>query len=84
MDTTSKSGANQGPLTGLRILDITTVPDKDFGSVRMQNVVPRFLNDPGSVRTTGGSIGQDNAEIYGEWLSIGTEEQQRLKTAGVI
>jgi crotonobetainyl-CoA:carnitine CoA-transferase CaiB-like acyl-CoA transferase len=63
---------------------ITSVPDKDFGQVRMQNVVPRFANDPGKVRTTGGSIGQDNAEIYGEWLAFGADEQQRLKEAGVI
>ena len=63
---------------------ITTVPDQDFGSVRMQNVVPRFVNDPGRVRSTGGAIGQDNAEIYGEWLGLGSEERQRLKQAGVI
>ena len=63
---------------------ITTVPDKDFGSVRMQNVVPRFVNDPGKVNSTGGAIGQDNAEIYGEWLALSTEEQLRLKQSGVI
>ena len=63
---------------------ITTVPDKDFGSVRMQNVVPRFANDPGRVHSTGGSIGQDNAEVYGEWLALSGEEQQRLKRSGVI
>ena len=63
---------------------ITSVPDKDFGSVRMQNVVPRFVNDPGSVRSTGGAIGQDNAEIYGTWLALSEAEQQQLKQAGVI
>ncbi len=63
---------------------VTSVPDSDFGVVRMQNVVPRFVNDPGKVRSTGGAIGQDNAEIYGEWLGLASEEQQRLKKAGVI
>ena len=63
---------------------ITTVPDPDFGSVRMQNVVPRFVNDPGRVHSTGGSIGQDNEEIYGQWLEMGSDERQRLKQAGVI
>jgi crotonobetainyl-CoA:carnitine CoA-transferase CaiB-like acyl-CoA transferase len=63
---------------------ITTVPDKDFGSVRMQNVVPRFTSDPGRVRSTGGSIGQDNAEVYGGWLELSEEDQQRLKQSGVI
>ncbi len=63
---------------------ITGVPDKDFGTVRMQNVVPRFVNDPGRVHATGGSIGQDNAEVYGEWLGLGQQERDRLKTTGVI
>ncbi len=63
---------------------ITSVPDEDFGSVRMQNVVPRFVNDPGRVHSTGGSIGQDNAEIYGAWLNLSAEEQLRLKQSGVI
>jgi crotonobetainyl-CoA:carnitine CoA-transferase CaiB-like acyl-CoA transferase len=60
------------------------VPDRDFGSVRMQNVVPRFVNDPGKVRNTGGAIGQDNAEVYGQWLALSEAEQQRLKQSGVI
>jgi len=63
---------------------ITAVPDADFGSVRMQNVVPRFVNDPGKVRNTGGAIGQDNAEVYGQWLSMDEAEQQQLKKSGVI
>ena len=63
---------------------ITSVPDADFGSVRMQNVVPRFVNDPGRVHTTGGAIGCDNAEIFGEWLGLSAAEQQQLKLSGVI
>jgi crotonobetainyl-CoA:carnitine CoA-transferase CaiB-like acyl-CoA transferase len=63
---------------------ITSVPDKDFGSVRMQNVVPRFVNDPGKVHSTGGAIGQDNAEVYGTWLALSEAEQQQLKKSGVI
>ena len=63
---------------------ITSVPDADFGTVRMQNVVPRFVNDPGKVRTTGGAIGQDNEEIYGGWLALDAAERERLKRAGVI
>ena len=63
---------------------ITSVPDADFGTVRMQNVVPRFVNDPGKVRSTGGAIGQDNAEVYGEWLQMDAAEQDKLKQAGVI
>ena len=63
---------------------LTRVPDADFGTVRMQNVVPRFVNEPGAMRHTGGDIGQDNAEVWGEWLGLDAAEQQRLKASGVI
>lgn len=63
---------------------LRTVPDADFGTVRLQDAVPRFRNDPGSVYSTGGAIGQDNDEIYGEWLGLGREEREALGTAGVI
>ena len=63
---------------------ITSVPDPDFGSVRMQNVVPRFANDPARVRVPGGAMGQDNEEIYGRWLGLSDEERRRLAEAGAI
>ena len=50
----------------------------------MQNVVPRFVNDPCKVRSTGGAIGQDNAEIYGDWLALSGDDRAKLKQAGVI
>ncbi len=63
---------------------ITRVPDPDFGSVRMQNVVPRFARDPGAIRMVGGAMGQDNAEIYGHWLGLSTDEIERLTATAVI
>ncbi|MDO8278706.1 MAG: CoA transferase [Burkholderiaceae bacterium] len=63
---------------------ITRVPDGDFGEVRMQNVVPRFTRDPGTVRSTGGELGADNAQVFGEWLGLSEDERRRLQADGTI
>lgn len=63
---------------------ITSVPDADFGTVRIQNVVPRFGRNPGAVRSTGGDIGQHNAEIYGDLLGLSAAEQEQLHAKGII
>jgi crotonobetainyl-CoA:carnitine CoA-transferase CaiB-like acyl-CoA transferase len=60
------------------------VPDADFGSVRMADVVPRFRNDPGSVDSVGGAIGQDNDEVFGEWLGLTASDCGALRDKGVI
>ena len=63
---------------------ITRAPDKDFGEVAMANVVPRFSHDPGSVRSTAGDIGQDNAEVFGRWLGLSVNEMSELARKKVI
>lgn len=63
---------------------ITDVYDRDFGSVRLQNVVPRFVGNPGIVRSTAGDLGQDNENIFSEELGLSLEEQQRLRELRVI
>jgi crotonobetainyl-CoA:carnitine CoA-transferase CaiB-like acyl-CoA transferase len=63
---------------------ITAVPDADFGSVRMQNVVPRFAADPCRIASTGGAIGEHNEEVWGGWLGLTEQERTRLRDAGVI
>ena len=50
----------------------------------MANVVPRFSRDPGSVRTTAGDIGQDNAEVFGRWLGLSVNEMSELARKKVI
>jgi crotonobetainyl-CoA:carnitine CoA-transferase CaiB-like acyl-CoA transferase len=63
---------------------IAPVPDEDFGSVRMQAVVPRFARDPAAVRSTGAAPGAHNAEVFGNWLGLSQAEQQQLEERGVI
>lgn len=63
---------------------LRTVLDRDFGTVRLQDVVPRFKNDPGGVYSTGGDVGEQNDEIYGEWLGLTPADQAALRAAKVI
>jgi crotonobetainyl-CoA:carnitine CoA-transferase CaiB-like acyl-CoA transferase len=64
--------------------NIVEVPDEDFGHVRMQGVVPRFLRTPGSVRWPGGRIGQDNDAIYQSELGLGDADLEQLRAQKVI
>ena len=63
---------------------ITRVPDDDFGSVRMQNVVPRFVRDGSSLTHAARDLGHDNARILGQWLGVSAAEQERLRRLKVI
>jgi crotonobetainyl-CoA:carnitine CoA-transferase CaiB-like acyl-CoA transferase len=64
--------------------NIIAVPDDDFGSVRMQNVTPRFQKTPGRVRYSGRAIGADNHKIYLHELGLPQEEIARLQEEKVI
>jgi len=64
--------------------NIISVPDDDFGSVRMQGVVPRFVGTPGEVRHSGRSLGADNEAIYKGMLKLSDEEFVRLTKEGII
>lgn len=64
--------------------NIVSVPDDDFGKVRMQGVVPRFVGTPGEVRHSGRALGADNEAIYKGVLKLSEEEFQLLKDEGVI
>jgi crotonobetainyl-CoA:carnitine CoA-transferase CaiB-like acyl-CoA transferase len=63
---------------------ITRVPDRDFGSVAMSNVVPRFTVDPAQLSHSGGDVGQDNREIYRDWLGLSEEQIEQLARRKVI
>ena len=63
---------------------ITTVPDEDFGEVRVQNVVPKFTRNPGAVRHTARDIGADNAAVFEEYLGLGADELAALADKDII
>ncbi|MFP1645931.1 CaiB/BaiF CoA transferase family protein [Pontitalea aquivivens] len=47
---------------------IVSVPDDDFGSVKMQGIVPRFSRSPCQVRSSAGKLGRDNEEVLGAYV----------------
>jgi crotonobetainyl-CoA:carnitine CoA-transferase CaiB-like acyl-CoA transferase len=64
--------------------NIVSVKDDDFGSVRMQGVVPKFSGTPGEVRHSGRALGADNEEVFKELLGLTDEELAELHEQGVI
>ncbi|MEN3287592.1 MAG: hypothetical protein V7634_1892 [Bradyrhizobium sp.] len=63
---------------------ITRLPDRDFGSVAVANVVPRFTVDPAELRHTAGDIGQDNRQVYQGWLGLSEQEMEEFARRKVI
>ncbi|MDF1722566.1 MAG: CoA transferase [Minwuia sp.] len=63
---------------------VISVPDADYGEVRMQGIVPKFRNNPGAVRHPGKDIGADNADVYGKLLGLDADALAELKDKGVI
>ncbi len=64
--------------------NITTVDDEELGPLRMQSVVPRLSETPGSIEHAGPPKGAYNADVYGELLGLDAAELARLADAGVI
>jgi crotonobetainyl-CoA:carnitine CoA-transferase CaiB-like acyl-CoA transferase len=64
--------------------NIVSVPDDDFGAVRMQGVVPKFADTPGEVRHAGRALGADNHAIFVGELGLSESEFAALQTEGVI
>ena len=50
---------------------VITVPDPEFGQIKMQNVFPRMSRTPGRVRFPGARLGQHQDEVIGELEKAG-------------
>ncbi|MEV4969745.1 CaiB/BaiF CoA transferase family protein [Streptomyces scopuliridis] len=67
-----------------RALDsITELPDPDFGTVKMQNVLFRLSETPGSIKWTGRAHGADTDEIL-TGLGLTDTEITTLRAAGAV
>lgn len=55
-----------------------------FGSVKMQNVMPKLSETPGRVASVGPELGQHNQEVLSGLLNVGAERLERLAARGVI
>jgi len=64
--------------------NIVDVPDADFGSVKMQGVIPFFSGNPGKVRFSGGPLGAHNEEIFKGELGLTGTELDGLRARNVI
>lgn len=63
---------------------IVEVADDRFPEMKMQNVVPKLSETPGTIRWTGPALGAHNAEIYGELLQMTAAEIDELASVGII
>ncbi|MFE3454194.1 CaiB/BaiF CoA transferase family protein [Nonomuraea sp. NPDC059194] len=63
---------------------ITTVDDPDLGRLRMQNLLFRLSETPGSIRWTGLAHGASNDEVYQGRLGLPAKEIDELREKGII
>ncbi len=63
---------------------LTRVEDDELGTVRMQNVLFRLSETPGSIRWAGRRLGADNAEVLGDLAGLDEAELARLADEGVL
>jgi len=64
--------------------NIVDVLDDDFGTVKMQNVVPLFSDTPGRVCHSGGDLGKDNRAVFIDGLGLTEDKFEELIGRDVI
>jgi hypothetical protein len=69
-----------GSVRGHREL-VTSVDDPDLGPVRMQNVLFRMSETPGSIRFTGRPLGADTDAVLSQELGLDLTE---LRERGIV
>ena len=60
------------------------MPDPILGTVRLVGPVAKMSGSPEQIKKPAPLLGQHNAEVFKEWLSLGPLDLERLKTDGAI
>ena len=58
--------------------------DDNLGKIFVKGVIPKFKNNPGSVRFLGAGLGEYNNEVYRNLIGLSQEELEELKAKNVI
>jgi crotonobetainyl-CoA:carnitine CoA-transferase CaiB-like acyl-CoA transferase len=58
--------------------------DDELGTVRLQNVMFRLSDTPGSIRWLGRPKGSDTSGVLAEWLGLSGEDVDALRQEGVV
>ena len=61
-----------------------SVPHPTAGPMTLTGPHIRFSATPSRLRTPAPTLGQDNAQVYGQLLGLDASEQERLAAKGVI
>ena len=63
---------------------IAWVDSPDFGSIPMQNVVPKLSDTPGEIEWSGPTLGEHNKEVFGGILGLDDDAIGQLRANGII
>jgi len=63
---------------------LTRVAHKGVGDLAIPGVVPRLSETPGKVEHLGAALGENNSQVFRDWLDMGENELAELQKAGVI
>jgi crotonobetainyl-CoA:carnitine CoA-transferase CaiB-like acyl-CoA transferase len=64
--------------------NLLRVKDTRVGEITIPATVPRLSKTPGTIRSLGPELGEDNREVYRDLLGVDPKELRRLQGDGVI
>ncbi len=58
--------------------------DPRIGTIKIPNAMPRLTKTPAQINSLGPSLGQHNAEVFGELLGLTAARLKELVEKGVV